>query len=62
MKRPDPTFSQGQAMVYYEFSGLPKAKGLAAHIKKKNEESQQVMGKPGEGMKKSFTQKSEAEQ
>lgn len=62
MKRPDPTFSQGQAMVYYEFSGSPKAKGLAAKIKKQNEESQQVMEKTGESIKKSFTQKSEAEQ
>jgi hypothetical protein len=62
MKRPDPTFSQGQAMMYYEFSGSPKAKGLAAQIKKKNEESQQALEKAGESMKKSFTQKSEADQ
>ena len=62
MKRPDPTFSQGQAMIYYEFSGSPKAKGLAAQIKKKNEESQQVMEKASESMKKSFIQNSEAEQ
>lgn len=62
MKRPDPTFSQGQAMVYYEFSSSPKAKGLAVQIKKKNEESQQAMKKAGESMKKSFTQKGEAEQ
>jgi len=62
MKRPDPTFSQGQAMMYYEFSGSPKAKGLAAQIKKNNEESQQALEKAGESMKKSFTQKSEADQ
>lgn len=62
MKRPDPTFSQSQAMAYYEFSGSPKAKGLAAQIKKKNEESQQAMEKAGESMKNSFTQKTEAEQ
>jgi len=62
MKRPDPTFSQGQAMIYYEFSGSPKAKGLAAQIKKKSEESQQVVEKAGESLKKSFTQKSEADQ
>ncbi len=62
MKRPDPTFTQGQAMMYYEFSGSPKAKGLAAQIKKNNEESQQALEKAGESMKKSFTQKSEADQ
>ncbi len=62
MKRPDPTFTQGQAMMYYEFSGSPKAKGLAAQIKKKNEESQEALEKAGESMKKSFTQKSEADQ
>jgi len=62
MKRPDPTFTQGQAMMYYEFSGSPKAKDVAAQIKKKGEESQRAMEKAGEGMKKSFTQKSEAEQ
>lgn len=62
MKRPDPTFSQGQAMIYYEFSGSPKAKGLSAHIKKKSEESQQVVEKAGESLKKSFTQKSDADQ
>ena len=62
MKRPDPTFTQGQAMMYYEFSGSPKAKDVAAQIRKKGEESQRAMEKAGEGMKKSFTQKSEAEQ
>lgn len=62
MKRPDPTFTQGQAMMYYEFSGSPKANDMAAQIKKKGEESQRVMEKAGEGIKKSFTQKSDAEQ
>ena len=62
MTRPDPTFTQGQAMMYYEFSGSPKAKDVAAQIKKKGEESQRAMEKAGEGMKKSFTQKSGAEQ
>lgn len=62
MKRPDPTFTQGQAMMYYEFSGSPKAKDMTAQIKKKGEESQRAMEKAGEGMKKSFSQKSEAEQ
>ncbi len=62
MKRQDPTFTQGQAMMYYEFSGSPKAKDMAVQIKKKSEESQRAMEKAGESMKKSFSQKSEAEQ
>jgi hypothetical protein len=62
MTRSDPTFTQGQAMMYYEFSGSPKAQGMAAQIKKKGEESQRAMEKVGESMKGSFTQKSETEQ
>jgi hypothetical protein len=62
MKRPDPNFSQGQAMMYYEFSGSPKAKDMATQIKKKGEESQRAMEKTGESIKNTFTQKSEAEQ
>lgn len=62
MKRQDPTFTQGQAMMYYEFSGSPKANDMAVQIKKKGEESQRAMEKAGEGMKKSFSQKSGAEQ
>ena len=45
MKRPDPTFTQGQAMMYYEFSGSPKANDMATQIKKKGEESQRAMEK-----------------
>lgn len=62
MKRHDPTFTQGQAMMYYEFSGSPKAKGMAAQIKKKGEETQRAMEKAGESMKKTFSQKNEADQ
>ncbi|MDH5739084.1 MAG: hypothetical protein OEY77_02020 [Nitrospira sp.] len=62
MKRPDPTFTQGQAMMYYEFSGSPKAKDMAAQIKKQSEASQRAMEKSGESMKGMFSQKSEAEQ
>lgn len=62
MKRSDPIFTQGQAMLYYEFSGSPKAKDIAAQIKKKGEESQRTMEKAGDSMKKAITQKSEAEQ
>jgi len=62
MKRQDPTFTQGQAMMYYEFSGSPKAKDMAAQIKKKGEESQRAMEKASENMKNTFSKKSEAEQ
>ncbi len=49
-------------MMYYEFSGSPKAKDMAALIKKKGEEFQRTMEKAGPNMKNSFTQKNEAEQ
>ncbi|MDH4083127.1 MAG: hypothetical protein OEV99_06770 [Nitrospira sp.] len=62
MKRPDPTFTQSHAMMYYEFSGSPKAKDVAAQIKKKGEASQRAMEKAGVGMKDAITQKSEADQ
>jgi hypothetical protein len=62
MKRPDPTFTQGQAMMYYEFAGSPKAKNMAAQIKKKGEESQRAMEKAAASMKGMLGQKSEAEQ
>ncbi len=62
MKRPDQTFTQSHAMMYYEFSGSPKAKDVAAQIKKKGEASQRAMEKAGESMKGMFSQKSEAEQ
>lgn len=62
MKRPDPTFTQGQAMMYYEFSGSPKAQDVAARIKKKGEQSHQALQKAGESMKNAITQKSETEQ
>lgn len=62
MKRSDQTFTQSQAMMYYEFAGSPKAKDMAAQIKKKGEESQRAMEKAGASMKGMFSQKSEAEQ
>ncbi len=62
MKRPDPTFTQGQAMMYYKFSGSPKAKDMAAQIEKRGEKSQQAMEKAGESLKKTFTHKDESEQ
>lgn len=62
MTRPDPTFTQGQAMMYYEFAGSPKAKDMAAQIKKKGEASQRAMEKAGESMKGMLNRKSEADQ
>ncbi len=62
MKRSDPTFTQGQAIMYYEFSGSPKAKGRAAQIKEKGEASQRAMERAGASMKDAITQKSEADQ
>lgn len=62
MKRPDPTFTQGQALMYYEFSGSPKAKDLAAQIKKRGEESHQAIQKAGESLKNAIIQKSGTEQ
>jgi hypothetical protein len=62
LKRQDPTFTQSQAMMYYEFSGSPKAKHMAEQIKKKGEESQRAMEKAGESLKNMLGQKNEAEQ
>jgi hypothetical protein len=62
MKRPDPTFTQGHALMYYEFSGSPKAKDMATHITSKGEESQRAMEKAGDSLKNMLGQKSEAEQ
>ncbi|NGZ04499.1 MAG: hypothetical protein CV090_15765 [Nitrospira sp. WS238] len=62
MERPDPTFTQGHAMMYYEFSGSPRAKDVAVRIKKKGEQSHQAIQKAGESMKNAITQKSETEQ
>lgn len=62
MKRPDPTFTQMNASMYYEFSGSPKGKEIAAQIKRKGEESQRAMEKAGEKMKTAITEQSEADQ
>jgi hypothetical protein len=62
MKRSDPTFTQGQAIRYYEFSGSPKAKDMAAEIKQKGEASHRAMEKAGQSMKGMFGQKDKAEQ
>lgn len=62
MKRPDPTFTQMNASMYYEFSGSPKGKELAAQLKKKGEESQRALEKASSKMKGAITEQSEADQ
>lgn len=62
MKRSDPTFAKSQAMAYYEFSGSPKAKDLAAQIEKNRDKSERAMEKASESVKNAFTEKSQAEQ
>ena len=62
MKRQDPTFSQGLAVGYYEFSGSQKAKDITAKIRQKSDESQRAMEKAGKNIESSITQKNEADQ
>lgn len=62
MKRPDPTFTQMNASMYYEFSGSPKGKEMASQIKKKGEESQRAFEKASSKMKGVITEQSEADQ
>ena len=49
-------------MMYYEFSGSPKAKDVAARIKKTGEQSHQAMQKADESIKNAIIQKSDSEQ
>ncbi|MCC6140863.1 MAG: hypothetical protein IT389_09655 [Nitrospira sp.] len=62
MKRPDPTFTQMNASAYYEFSGSPKGKEIAAQIKKKGEESQKALEKSGDNLRGAITEQSAADQ
>lgn len=62
MKRADPMFTQGNAQMYYELSGSPKAKEIAAQIKKRGEESQGAVEKASEKLKGAITQQDEADQ
>ncbi len=62
MKRPDPLFTQMNASLYYEFSGSPKGKELAAQIKRKSEEAQKALEKTSGKMKDAFIMPSEADQ
>lgn len=62
MKRSDPTFTHMNATLYYEFSGSPKGKEIAAQLKKKGEESQRAMEKTGNKLKEAITEQSAADQ
>jgi hypothetical protein len=62
MKRPDPTFTQMNAVSYYEFSGSAKAKAAAKQVQAKQEEMGRAAEKSAEKVKGSLTQKSEADQ
>ncbi|ULA62906.1 MAG: conserved exported protein of unknown function [Nitrospira sp.] len=62
MKRSDPTFTQMNASAYYEFSGSPKGKEIAAQIKKKGEDSQRALEKAGDKMRGAITEQSADDQ
>jgi len=60
--RPDSTFTQANAVMYYEFAGSPKSKDKLVQVKKKMEESSRALGKSGEKVKEAFAEQSQAEQ
>ncbi len=60
--RSDSTFTQANAVGYYEFAGSPKAKEKAAQVKKRMDASQQAMEKAGEQVKGAIKEQSQAEQ
>lgn len=62
MKRSDPTFTQANALRYYEFAGSAKAKAAAKQVEAKQEAFGRAAEKSAEKVKGSITQKSEAEQ
>lgn len=60
--RPDSTFTQANAVMYYEFAGSTKAKDKVAQVKKKMEDSSRALEKSGEKVKGAFAEQSQAEQ
>ena len=60
--RPDSTFTQAHAVMYYEFAGSPKAKDKLAQVKKKMDESSRALEKSSEKVKGAFAEQSQAEQ
>ncbi len=61
-KRADPTFTQLNAVRYYEFAGSAKAKAAAKQVETKQAEFGRAAEKSAEKVKGSLTQKSEADQ
>lgn len=60
--RPDSTFTQANALMYYEFAGSPKAKDKVAQVKKRMGESGRALEKAGQNVKGAFSEQSQAEQ
>ncbi len=62
MKRSDPTFTQMNAVSYYEFAGSAKAKATAKQVETRQAEFSRAAEKSAEKVKGSITQQSEADQ
>ncbi|MBA5869122.1 MAG: hypothetical protein GDA68_03815 [Nitrospira sp. CR2.1] len=60
--RSDSTFTQANALMYYEFAGSPKAKDKVAQVKKRMGESGRALEKAGQNVKGAFSEQSQAEQ
>ena len=60
--RSDSTFTQANAVMYYEFAGSPKSKDKLTQVKKKMDESSRALEKSGEKVKGAFAEQSQAEQ
>jgi hypothetical protein len=60
--RSDSTFTQANALMYFEFAGSPKSKDKVAQMKKKMEASSRALEKSGEKVKGAFAEQSQAEQ
>lgn len=60
--RSDSTFTQANAVMYYEFAGSTKSKDKVAQVKKKMEASSRALEKSGEKVKGAFAEQSQAEQ
>ena len=60
--RSDSTFTQANAVMYYEFAGSTKSKDKVSQVKKKMEASSRALEKSGEKVKGAFAEQSQAEQ
>lgn len=61
LKRPDPTFTQHYAGMYYEFAGSPRAMEKRASIERKSEQSGRALEKASEKVTGAITERSEAQ-